>query len=116
MLRSFLEVYLVVADRLAASGAVAAEDEEAFVTAGVGVSRQWHLQGRLASPESASKELFRTGWLLAANRSLLGDPAVDASLSGRRAAFAAEVAEALARVERVREAAVAALPLEHSPR
>jgi glycerol-3-phosphate O-acyltransferase len=112
VLRSFLEVYLVVAERLAESGAVAAGDEEAFVAAGVGVSRQWHLQGRLASPESASKELFRTGWLLAVNRGLLGDPAVDASLSGRRAAFAAEVAEALARVDRVREAAVAALALE----
>ncbi len=116
VLRSFLEVYLVVAERLAESGAVAAGDEDAFVAAGVGVSRQWHLEGRLASPESASKELFRTGWLLAVNRGLLGDPAVDASLSGRRAAFAAEVAEALARVDRVREAAVAALPLEHSPR
>jgi glycerol-3-phosphate O-acyltransferase len=101
-----------VAERLAESGAVAAGDEEAFVAAGVGVSRQGQLQGRLASPESASKELFRTGWLLAVNRGLLGDPAVDASLSGRRAAFAAEVAEALARVDRVREAAVAALALE----
>jgi glycerol-3-phosphate O-acyltransferase len=109
VLRSFLEAYLVVAERLGESGAVAAGDEEAFVSACVGVSRQWHLQGRLASPESASKELFRTGWLLAANRGLLGDPAADTGLAGRRAAFAAEVAEALARVERVREAATAAL-------
>jgi glycerol-3-phosphate O-acyltransferase len=101
VLRSFLEAYSVVAERLGEAGAVGPADEEAFVTACVGVSRQWHLQGRLASPESASKELFRTGWRLAANRGLLGDPAGDAELPGRRAAFAAEVAGALARVERV---------------
>jgi glycerol-3-phosphate O-acyltransferase len=110
VLRSFLEAYLVVAERLAGSREVAAGDEEAFVSACVGVSRQWHLQGRLASPESASKELFGTGWRLAAHRGLLGDPTHDTSLAGRRAAFAAEVAEALARVERVREASTAALP------
>jgi glycerol-3-phosphate O-acyltransferase len=101
VLRSFLEAYLVVAERLVGAGAVAPEDEDAFVSACVGVSRQWHAQGRLHSPESASKELFRTGWRLAANRGLLGDPAADAPLAGRRAAFAAEVAGALTRVERV---------------
>ncbi len=101
VLRSFLEAYSVVAERLVEAGSVGPADEEAFVTACVGVSRQWHLQGRLASPESASKELFRTGWRLAANRGLLGDPAGDADLAGRRAAFAAEVAGALARVDRV---------------
>ncbi len=111
VLRSFLEAYLVVAERLVESGAVAAGDEEAFVSASVGVSRQWHLQRRLASPESASKELLRTGWQLAGNRGLLGDPAGDPGLADRRAAFAAEVAEALARVERVRQAAVAIEPV-----
>ncbi len=101
VLRAFLESYLVVAERLVEGGPVVAEDEEAFVSACVGVSRQWLAQGRLGSPESASKELFRTGWRLAANRGLLGDPATDAGLADRRAAFAAEVAAALARVERV---------------
>ncbi|HEY3239827.1 MAG TPA: glycerol-3-phosphate acyltransferase, partial [Acidimicrobiia bacterium] len=110
VLRSFLEAYQVVAERLTESGAVAPGDEEAFVSACVGVSRQWQLQGRLASPESASKELFRTGWRLAANRGLLGDPAGDPSLPAGREGFAAEVAEALTRVDRVREAAAAALP------
>jgi glycerol-3-phosphate O-acyltransferase len=101
VLRAFLESYLVVAERLVEGGRVVAEEEEAFVSACVGVSRQWHAQGRLGSPESASKELFRTGWRVAANRGLLGDPAADGALPGRRAAFAAEVAAALARVERV---------------
>src|SRR5919106_1070616 len=96
VLRSFLEAYLVVAERLKDSGAVVAGDEEDSVSAGVGLSRQWLLQRRLASPESASKELLRTGWRLAANRGLLGDPAADPTLAGRRDAFAAEVAATLA--------------------
>ncbi|MGH9042446.1 MAG: glycerol-3-phosphate 1-O-acyltransferase, partial [Acidimicrobiia bacterium] len=110
VLRSFLEAYLVVAEQLHGTGSVAAGDEEDFVSRCVGVARQWHLQGRLASPESASKELFRAGWRLSANRDLLGDPAGDSDLAGRRAAFAAEVADTLGRVERVREAAAGVLP------
>jgi glycerol-3-phosphate O-acyltransferase len=116
VLRSFLEAYLVVAERLAESGAVAPDDEEAFVSACVGVSRQMHLHGRLASLESASKELFRTGWRLAAHRGLLGEADEQGDLVARRAAFAAEVAEALGRVDRVRQAAAAALPVgSHQP-
>ena len=112
VLRPFLEAYLVVAERLVESGASVPGDEEAFVSACVDVARQWQRQGRLASPESASKELFRTGWRLAVNRRLVGDPGdrADTGLAGRRADFVAEVSDALARVERVREAATAVLP------
>jgi glycerol-3-phosphate O-acyltransferase len=90
VLRSFLEAYWVVADRLCAHGN-APVDPETIVKESVGVGRQYHLQGRIKSAEAVSSELFKTGMKLAANRGLVE--------SGEgRAAFKAEVEEWLRRL------------------
>ena len=70
VLRSFLEAYWVVADRLCAHGDAPVEPE-AIVKECLGVGRQYHLQGRIKSAEAVSSELFKTGLKLAANRGLI---------------------------------------------
>jgi glycerol-3-phosphate O-acyltransferase len=99
VLRSFLEAYAVVAERLAARDAHEVERNE-LLDECLGVARQYSLQRRLHSPESISKELFRNALRLAANRDLLrpGD-----ELAERRAAFAAEVGAEVRRIAAVRE-------------
>ncbi|HEX9530000.1 MAG TPA: hypothetical protein VF954_02600, partial [Acidimicrobiales bacterium] len=103
VLGSFLEAYMVVADRLAARppGPV---DEAAFLDECIGVGRQYRLQQRIHSTESISKELFRNALALAAGRGLLegDDPA-------GRGAFAAELGEVVDRVDSLRRLAVATL-------
>ena len=104
VLGSFLEAYMVVADRLAAHppGPV---DEKAFLDECIGVGRQYRLQQRIHSAESISKELFRNALALATGRGLL-DPTV---VTGRREAFAAELREVVDRVDSLRRLAVSAL-------
>jgi glycerol-3-phosphate O-acyltransferase len=95
VLRSFLEAYAVVADRLVAR-AGAAVDEGELVSECVAVGRQYHLQGRIANIEAVSSELFKTGIKLAGNRGLIeggGDVAT------RREAFRDELADVLRRLE-----------------
>jgi glycerol-3-phosphate O-acyltransferase len=103
VLGSFLEAYMVVADRLAARppGPV---DEAAFLDECIGVGRQYRLQQRIHSAESISKELFRNALALAAGRGLLegDDPA-------GRGAFAAELREVVDGVDSLRRLAVATL-------
>ena len=96
ILRSFLEAYYVVADRLAAHGGDAI-DRDAFVRECLGVAQQYHLQRRIVSGEAVSAELFKTGLKLAANRGLLdaGGPEVKAG----RAELARELHEVLRRLE-----------------
>jgi glycerol-3-phosphate O-acyltransferase len=112
VLGSFLEGYMVVADRLAAHppGPV---DEKPFLDECIGVGRQYRLQQRIHSPESISKELFKNALSLAAGRGLLADPGPDpdeaADLARRREAFAAELREIVDRVDSLRRLAVAAL-------
>jgi glycerol-3-phosphate O-acyltransferase len=90
VLRSFLEAYWVVADRLVArSGAPVDADE--IVEECLGVGRQYHLQGRIKSAEAVSSELFKTGLKLAANRGLLDD-------GNGRVAFKQELEEWLRRL------------------
>jgi glycerol-3-phosphate O-acyltransferase len=103
VLGSFLEAYMVVADRLAAHppGPV---DEESFLEECIGVGRQYRLQQRIHSTESISKELFRNALALAAGRGLLED----GSAAGREA-FAAELREVVDRVDGLRRLAVATL-------
>ena len=113
VLGSFLEAYMVVADRLAARppGPV---DEDAFLEECIGVGRQYRLQQRIHSTESISKELFRNALALAAGRKLVGaDPDPDAAdaadAARRRAAFAAELREVVDRVDSLRRLAVSTL-------
>ncbi|MEW6475580.1 MAG: 1-acyl-sn-glycerol-3-phosphate acyltransferase [Actinomycetota bacterium] len=112
VLGSFLEAYMVVADRLAAHppGPV---DETSFLDECIGVGRQYRLQQRIHSGESISKELFRNAISLAGGRGLLADPGPDPEETGelarRREAFAVELREVVDRVDSLRRLAVAAL-------
>jgi glycerol-3-phosphate O-acyltransferase len=107
VLRSFLEAYMVVAERLAELPAEAEWNEGEFLDSCLGVARQYLMQRRLASAEAVSKELFRTALQLAANRRLLepGEP----DLVERRQAFSAEVEGIVQRLNRVRDLALAEL-------
>jgi len=99
VLASFLEAYLVVADRLAAHDPSRAVDEKAFLAECLGVAHQYRLQHRIASTESISRELFVTALKLAANRGLVepGD-----ELAERRAEFRAEIETLVRRIGRIR--------------
>ena len=92
VLRSFLEAYWVVAERLAARGPAAA-DANGLVAECLAVGRQYHLQGRLQSAEAVSGELFKTGLKLAGNRDLLA-----AGREAERTAFRAELEALLGRL------------------
>jgi glycerol-3-phosphate O-acyltransferase len=101
ILAPFLEAYSVLADRLAMRDPQQKVDQDALVAECIGVARQRVLQGSLHSPESVSKDLFKNALQLAGNRGLLepGTP----ELAGRRAAFAAELGEAVRRVKVLRD-------------
>jgi glycerol-3-phosphate O-acyltransferase len=111
VLGSFLEAYMVVADRLTAHppGPV---DEKPFLDECIGVGRQYRLQQRIHSGESISKELFKNALSLAAGRGLLADPGPEsaaAEIVREREAFAAELREVVDRLDNLRRLAVAAL-------
>ncbi|MGH9008335.1 MAG: 1-acyl-sn-glycerol-3-phosphate acyltransferase [Acidimicrobiia bacterium] len=112
VLGSFLEAYMVVADRLAAHppGPV---DERPFLDECIGVGRQYRLQQRIHSGESISKELFKNALSLAAGRGLLADPGPEpdaaADIARKRDAFAAELREVVDRVDSLRRLAGTAL-------
>jgi glycerol-3-phosphate O-acyltransferase len=112
VLGSFLEAYMVVADRLTAYPAGPA-DEKQFLDECIGVGRQYRLQQRIHSGESISKELFKNALSLAAGRGLLAnpgtDPAVAADIARKRDAFAAELREVVDRIDSLRRLAGAAL-------
>jgi glycerol-3-phosphate O-acyltransferase len=99
VLRPFLESYLVVADCLAATSPGHRLREPAFLSECLGVARQWLLQRRLTSAESASLELFKTGLALARHRGLAGPGGLE--LERARAAFAAELRDTLEAVRSV---------------
>jgi glycerol-3-phosphate O-acyltransferase len=105
VLHSFLEAYSVTAARLAERPSAKDIDEAAFVQECYGVSRQRRMQRRLRSSDSMSTEVFRTAMKLVAHRGLRGPGG--AELSQQRHDFAAELAELLDRVERMRELAIA---------
>ncbi|MDG6103777.1 lysophospholipid acyltransferase [Dactylosporangium aurantiacum] len=95
VLRPFLDAYHLVADRLAAAGGGPVE-EAPLLDECLRVGRQWALQGRLASEESVSLELFKPALQLARHRGLL-DPGTP-DLARRRADFLGELRETTRRV------------------
>lgn len=101
VLRSFLEAYQVVADRLVRQPPGAALDEKAFMAECLGVAQQYRLQHRIWSSESVSRELFATGLDLARNRGLLAADGRD--LTERRRAFAAAIADEVRRIGVIRD-------------
>lgn len=100
VLRPFLDAYHLVADRLAAWDGEEV-DEPRFLDECLRVGRQWALQGRLASEESVSLELFKPALKLARHRDLL-DPAAP-GLGQRRVAFRDELRETVRRVNVIAE-------------
>jgi glycerol-3-phosphate O-acyltransferase len=96
VLRSFLEAYYIVADRLDARG-LAAVDESALIRECLRLGRQYHLQGRIVSAEAVSSELFKTGLKLARNRGLLDGGGT--YVAARRCAFKGELHDVLRRLE-----------------
>jgi glycerol-3-phosphate O-acyltransferase len=99
VLASFLEAYLVVADRLAARDPVAEIDEEVFLAECLGVAHQYRLQRKLTSTESISKELFATALKLAANRGLLE---VGEDVRTARDGFKSDIETLVRRIGRIR--------------
>ena len=102
VLRPYLDAYHIVADRLAAH--VEDDfDEQRFLAECLRVGTQWQLQGRIASAESVSLELYKTALRLARHRDL-----VDGSgpvLDKQRREFAEQIATATRRVKRIAELA-----------
>jgi glycerol-3-phosphate O-acyltransferase len=96
VLRSFVDAYLVVADRLAARDPRSPVERKPFLDECVAVGRQYLLQRRIRSNESVSVELFSGALRLAANRDLV-DPGRD-ELAERRQDFADEVAAVAATI------------------
>jgi glycerol-3-phosphate O-acyltransferase len=97
VLRSFVEAYTVVADTLAAHDPSFVDEKKLLVECGA-VGRQYLLQKRIQSEESASKHLFHTGLQLAKNQKLMD--ATD-NVAQRRRAFAAELRDIMRRIDTV---------------
>jgi glycerol-3-phosphate O-acyltransferase len=110
VLTSFLEAYLVLAERLAAHDPAQPVDEDLLLAECLGVGHQYRLQRKLASTESISRELFATALKLAANRGLLDPEADAAALDAGRRAFRDEISELVDRAARLRELALAPRP------
>ncbi|MEI8082360.1 MAG: 1-acyl-sn-glycerol-3-phosphate acyltransferase, partial [Actinomycetes bacterium] len=103
VLGQFLDAYGILADRLAAHDPLVPVDRSALIMECIGVGQQRFLQKELHSPESISRDLFSGAFQLAGNRDLIdsGTP----ELQARRDAFAAELADAIRRVDVIREMA-----------
>src|SRR5271166_2591241 len=104
VLRPYLDAYHIVADRLAAHGDDL--DEQRFLAECLRVGKQWQLQGRIASAESVSLELYKTALRLARHRDLVdgSDPVLDK----QRREFAEQIATTTRRVKQIAELARAA--------
>ncbi len=109
VLRPFLDAYLVLADRLADHGDSPVVDDDLLADA-LAVGQQWALQRRVASAESISLELFRTALALARHKGLIegGD-----GIGSAREAFAAELREAVRRVNVIGQIAADVAPAIH---
>lgn len=119
VLRPFVDAYLVLADRLAAYGdsEIAPGAEAELLTDALHLGQQWALQHRIASVESVSLELLRTGLQLARHRGLLtrGEDDPEADLAGRRAGFLAELRDLQRRLDRIAEVAAQRRPTAATP-
>jgi glycerol-3-phosphate O-acyltransferase len=96
VLRSFIEAYKIVADCLVARDPRRAWNEDEFLEDCQNMGRMLIMQQHLASPESVSRELFRTAIELAGHRDLL-DPGRE-ELAAARQAFAEELESVAQRV------------------
>jgi glycerol-3-phosphate O-acyltransferase len=99
VLRPFIDAYQIVADRLADLDVPFREAE--FLDDCVAVGQQWALQGRIASDESVTLELFKTALRLADHRGLLDSETPD--LHRLRENFADEIAVTTGRIDTIAE-------------
>jgi glycerol-3-phosphate O-acyltransferase len=99
ILRPFLEAYRVVGDALEQRDPAAPLEEQAFLRDCLALGHQYVLQHRVRSAESVSQVLFGNALRLARNRGLLGPDGPERR--GARARFAAEIREAIRRVDAV---------------
>ncbi len=99
VLRPFLEAYQVVADNLNAHSPYVEVDQRRFIAACLGLGKQYRLQRKIATEESISQVLFKSALALAENRRLLDVD--DEDLGARRKTFAAEIQEALRRIQAI---------------
>lgn len=88
-LRPFIDAYSVVAHQLRELGDTAKFDEARFIQRCLVLGRQWALQRRIASEESASAEMFQTALRLARHLGLVESS--DPEIAVRRADFAREI-------------------------
>ncbi len=109
VLRPFLEAYRVAADALVDWGEERALERGPFVATCLARGKQYTLQRRIRNPEAVSKSYFETAWLLFANRGLLETAAEPGgvALGARRAHLAAELADAVRRVDAIEALAAA---------
>ena len=98
VLRPLLEAYRVVADEIERLEPGAAFEEAPFLKGSLARGRQYQLR-RIGGAESVSNVLFGSALNLARNRGLLDDAREDPARA--RAAFAAEIREALRRVDAI---------------
>ena len=104
ILRPFVEAYSVVGDLLERDADLGELSTDELAGAAMALGKQYHLQGRIRSPESVSSELFASALQLAANRGLL-DESPDAA--PRRRAFAADLRDVVYRLETLQALATA---------
>jgi glycerol-3-phosphate O-acyltransferase len=97
ILRPFLESYRVVADQLTTLDPAEPFDEKRFLSACLGLGRQYELQKRIHAADSISKVLFQSALKLAANRGLLEPGGFE--VTEARDAFAEELRDAVRRVD-----------------
>lgn len=101
----FLEAYSVLADELEAFPAEALIDEGDLVNRCLGLAQQRWLQKTLHTPESISRDYFKNAFQLAKNQGLIEPDEED--LVRRRKEFAAELRNAVRRVDDIRRLALA---------
>jgi glycerol-3-phosphate O-acyltransferase len=104
VLRPYLEAYQVVADTLVAHSPYVEIGEKRLIAECLALGRQYRLQRRISADESVSQVLFASGLKLAANRGLLDID--DPECGARRDTFAAEIEEALRRVDSIAALAI----------
>ncbi len=99
VIRPFIEAYRVVGDVLLSYGPSPLPPEPELLRRCLGLGKQYHLQKRIRSAESVSNVFFANGLRLAANRGLLQGEGEE--VVARRTAFAAELREAIRRMDAI---------------
>ena len=96
-LRTFLDAYQIVADRLVMLGSEPVADESKLLSECMVWGKQYTLQRRIRSAESVSKILLQNGFSLARNRGLLvGEPS---TLAAARERLVDELRETSRRID-----------------